>query len=107
VQEKDPLTAAAEISGAKSAFALPERPSIAVLPFTNMSSDLEQDYFADGITDDIITALSYWRWLFVIARNSTFAYALRSVTAMRARTPVTMCPTCDHAPVRGMAEVPQ
>jgi TolB-like protein len=83
VQEKAPVSKAPvlapEVSVAKAAFALPERPSIAVLPFTNMSSDPEQDYFADGITDDIITALSYWRWLFVIARNSTFAYRGREI----------------------------
>jgi adenylate cyclase len=51
-----------------------ERPSIAVLPFDNMSSDPEQDYLADGITEDLITALSKVRWFFVIARNSTFTY---------------------------------
>src|SRR5262244_539039 len=53
---------------------LPERPTIAVLPFNNVSGDPEQDYFVDGITEDIITALSKWRWFLVIARNSTFAY---------------------------------
>jgi len=53
---------------------LPDKPSIAVLPFQNMSGDREQDYFSDGITEDIITALSKLRWFFVIARNSTFAY---------------------------------
>jgi TolB-like protein len=79
VREKAPVLAPSEVSDAKLAFAPPQRPSIAVLPFTNMSSDPEQDYFADGITDDIITALSYWRWLFVIARNSTFAYRGRDV----------------------------
>ena len=59
--------------------ALPDKPSIAVLPFTNMSSDPAQDYFADGITEDIITALSKWRWFFVIARNSSFTYKGRAV----------------------------
>ncbi len=54
--------------------ALPDRPSIAVLPFKNVSGDPEQEYFVDGITEDIITALSKWRWFLVIARNSTFAY---------------------------------
>src|SRR6516165_4610147 len=53
---------------------LPDRPSIAVLPFNNVSGDPEQEYFVDGITEDIITALSKWRWFLVIARNSTFAY---------------------------------
>jgi adenylate cyclase len=53
---------------------LPDKPSIAVLPFTNLSGDPEQEYLADGITEDLITALSKIRWFFVIARNSTFAY---------------------------------
>jgi TolB-like protein/Tfp pilus assembly protein PilF len=61
---------------AKSAPALtpPDKPSIAVLPFQNMSGDPEQEYFADGIVEDIITALSRFSWLMVIARNSTFTY---------------------------------
>ena len=54
--------------------ALPDRPSIAVLAFQNLSSDPEQEYFADGMVDDIISGLSRIRWLFVIARNSSFAY---------------------------------
>ncbi|WP_426527222.1 adenylate/guanylate cyclase domain-containing protein [Bradyrhizobium sp. McL0615] len=54
--------------------ALPDKPSIAVLPFQNMSSDPEQDYFADGMVEDIITALSHYHALFVIARNSSFTY---------------------------------
>ena len=58
--------------------ALPGKPSIAVLPFDNMSKDAEQDYFADGVTEEIITALSRVHWFFVIARNSTFAYKGRS-----------------------------
>ena len=53
---------------------LPDKPSIAVLPFANMSGDPEQEYFADGMVEEIITALSRIRWLFVIARNSTFIY---------------------------------
>jgi TolB-like protein len=61
------------------AMTLPDRPSIAVLPFTNMSGDPERDYFADGMTEDIITELSRMRWLFVIARNSTFTYKGRGV----------------------------
>jgi len=56
----------------RPALPLPDKPSIAVLPFQNMSGDPEQDYFADGITEDLITALSHFRWFFVIARNSTF-----------------------------------
>ena len=59
--------------------ALPDKPSIAVLPFLNMSGDPEQEYFADGITEDITTALSHHRWFFVIARNSTFAYKGRAI----------------------------
>src|SRR6202035_3890283 len=59
--------------------ALPDKPSIAVLPFQNMSGDAEQEYFADGMVEDIITGLSRFKWLFVIARNSTFAYKGRSV----------------------------
>ena len=58
---------------------LPDRPSIAVLPFNNLSSVPEQEYFADGVVEDIITALSRMRWLFVIARNSSFTYKGRSV----------------------------
>ena len=58
---------------------LPDKPSIAVLAFQNMSGDVEQEYFADGIAEDIITALSKSRWLFVIARNSSFTYKGRSV----------------------------
>jgi TolB-like protein len=57
---------------------LPDKPSVAVLPFTNMSGDAEQDYFADGMVEDIITALSHIRWLFVIARNSSFTYKGRA-----------------------------
>jgi TolB-like protein len=57
---------------------LPDRPAIAVLPFQNMSGDPEQDYFSDGISEDIITALSKLRWFFVIARNSSFAYRNKS-----------------------------
>ncbi len=58
---------------------LPDRPAIAVLPFTNMSGEPEQEYFSDGISEDIITALSKLRWFFVIARNSSFIYKGKSV----------------------------
>jgi adenylate cyclase len=61
------------------ALPLPRKPSIAVLPFKNMSGDLEQEYFADGIVEEIITALSRMRWLFVIAHNSSFTYKGRAV----------------------------
>jgi TolB-like protein len=69
------LNAAAELQSARSeALPLPDKPSIAVLPFVNMSGDAEQQYFSDGITEDIITELSRFRDLFVIARHSSFAY---------------------------------
>ena len=58
---------------------LPDKPSIAVLPFQNMSGDPEQEYFADGMVEEIITALSRFHWLFVIARNSSFTYKGRAV----------------------------
>jgi len=58
---------------------VPGKPSVAVLPFQNMSGDPEQEYFADGMVEEIITALSRIRWLFVIARNSTFTYKGRAV----------------------------
>ena len=61
------------------ALALPDRPSIAVLPFLNLSGDPEQDYFVDGVVEDIIVALSRMSWLFVIARNSSFTYKGRAV----------------------------
>jgi adenylate cyclase len=63
----------------KPALALPDKPSIAVLPFQNMSGDPEQEYFADGIVEDMITALSRFKALFVIARNSSFTYKGRAV----------------------------
>ena len=65
------------------ALALPDRPSIAVLPFANMSGEAEQEYFADGVVEDIITALSRMSWLFVIARNSSFVYKGRAVDVKR------------------------
>ena len=61
------------------ALPLPDRPSIAVLPFANMSEDPDQEHFADGISEDLITGLSRIHWLFVIARNSTFVYKNRAV----------------------------
>jgi TolB-like protein/class 3 adenylate cyclase len=66
-------------SGVAAPLPLPEKPSIAVLPFQNMSGDPEQEYFADGMVEEIITALSRIRWLFVIARNSSFTYKGKSV----------------------------
>jgi TolB-like protein/DNA-binding SARP family transcriptional activator len=64
---------------AASAPSLPEKPSVAVLPFSNLSGDLQQEYFADGMVDDIVTGLARIKWLFVIARNSTFSYKGRAV----------------------------
>ena len=64
---------------AKPSLPIPDKPSIAVLPFQNMSGDPEQEYFADGMVEDIITGLSRFRWLFVIARNSSFTYKGRAV----------------------------
>lgn len=58
---------------------LPDRPSLAVLPFANMSGDPDQEYFADGISEDLITGLAHIRWLFVIARNSSFVYKHRAI----------------------------
>jgi adenylate cyclase len=58
---------------------LPDKPSIAVMPFNNISGDPDQEYFADGVVEEIITALSHTRWLFVIARNSSFTYKGRAV----------------------------
>jgi adenylate cyclase len=62
---------------------LPDKPSIAVLPFANMSGDPEQEYFGDGMVEEIITALSRIRWLFVIARNSTFTYKDQAIDVKR------------------------
>ena len=85
VREERPAASATEAApAAKPALALPERPSIAVLPFSNLSGDPDQEYFADGTVEDIITGLSRIKWLFVIARNSSFAYKGRSVGARQA-----------------------
>ncbi len=77
VEQTDAGPARAE--PARPALPLPDRPAIAVLPFANMSGDLEQEYFSDGISEDIVTALSKLRWFFVIARNSSFIYKGKSV----------------------------
>ena len=70
--ERSSLSEPAIGTSTKPPLALPDKPSIAVLPFQNMSGDPEQEYFADGIAEDVITQLSKWRSLFVIARNSSF-----------------------------------
>jgi adenylate cyclase len=67
------------VQSVQPALPLPDKPSIAVLPFANMSGDPEQEYFADGMVEEIITALSKMRWFFVIARNSSFTYKGRAV----------------------------
>ncbi|MBN9273331.1 MAG: winged helix-turn-helix domain-containing protein [Mesorhizobium sp.] len=79
VREEDGAPGAAPAGQPAPCPELPDRPSIAVLPFANMSGDPEQDYFADGMVEDIITGLSRIRWLFVIARNSSFTYKGRAV----------------------------
>ena len=76
---RDAASAAAAHERAARRFPLPDRPAIAVLPFVNMSGDPEQEYFSDGISEDIITALSKLRWFFVIARNSSFIYKGKAV----------------------------
>ena len=84
---------------------LPDRPSMAILPFTNMSQDVEQEYFADGLTEDLITALAKYRWFFVIARNSSFTYQgpRVSVAAGRPRARRALCPRGQHSPIRQSA----
>ncbi|MGH8703088.1 MAG: winged helix-turn-helix domain-containing protein [Burkholderiales bacterium] len=79
VQEEEAATAVAAGVPGKVPFILPDKPSIAVLPFTNMSGDPEQTYFADGMAEEIITSLSRCNWLFVIARNSSFTYKDKTV----------------------------
>jgi adenylate cyclase len=71
--------APSRVAEAESPPPLPDKPSIAVLPFQNMSGDPEQEYFADGMVEEIITALSRFKWLFVIARNSSFTFKGRAV----------------------------
>jgi TolB-like protein len=89
VREAQPLDGSLQADGAQSYEALanmltlPDRPSIAVLPFQNLSGDPEQEYFADGVVEEIITELSRIRWLFVIARNSSFTYKGRAVDVRR------------------------
>jgi TolB-like protein len=74
VSLKPPRTSASIPPAQSPALALPDKPSFAVLPFSNMSGDHEQEYFSDGITDDLITDVSRLPGLFVIARDSTFTY---------------------------------
>lgn len=74
-----PGSSAAEVFAPGRPLPVPDKPSIAVLPFANMSGDPAQDYFSDGIAEDIITILSRYRWFFVIARGSSFAYSTRGI----------------------------
>jgi TolB-like protein/Tfp pilus assembly protein PilF len=74
-----PVFMSSEIPRPGEVLPLPNKPSIAVLPFENLSGDREQEYFADGMVEEVITALSRMGWLFVIARNSSFAYKSRAV----------------------------
>jgi adenylate cyclase len=78
-----PTTVSSAAAAAKTDLSSTNRPSIAVLPFANMSGDPEQEYFADGISEDIITGLSKLRWFFVIARNSSFTYKGKAVDVKR------------------------
>ena len=71
------------VHNTRERLAPPDRPSIAVLPFTNMSGDPDQEFFSDGITEDIITELSRTRWLIVIARNSSFTYKGHPIAVKR------------------------
>ncbi|WP_032831852.1 winged helix-turn-helix domain-containing protein [Pseudomonas sp. GM78] len=81
-QARPPDTEQPAVLKPAPALVLPDKPSITVLPFQNLSGDPEQEYFADGVVEDIIAALSRIRWLFVIARNSSFTYKGQAVDAM-------------------------
>ena len=72
--ESQPARGSVPVQDQGDTFTLPDKPSIAVLPFTNISGDQEYEYFSDGMTEEIITGLSQCSWLFVIARNSSFTY---------------------------------
>jgi adenylate cyclase len=83
VADAAPILVKGAAVAAKTEVSSTDRPSIAVLPFANMSGDPEQEYFADGISEDIITGLSKLRWFFVIARNSSFTYKGKAVDVKR------------------------
>jgi TolB-like protein len=78
-QDGTATLADSRVESSEPVLALPDKPSIAVLPFENMSGDPEQEYFADGMVEEIITALSRFKWLFVIARNSSFTFKGKAV----------------------------
>src|SRR5262249_2851905 len=81
--QAEPATKDAEPEKPPAPLALPDRPAIAVLPFLNMSGDSEQEFFADGITEDILTELSRFRELFVISRNSAFVYKGKPINVQK------------------------
>ena len=83
IENAAPIAVKVAAAAAKTEVSSADRPSIAVLPFANMSGDPEQEYFADGISEDIITGLSKLRWFFVIARNSSFTYKGKAVDVKR------------------------
>ena len=78
---------------------LPDKPSIAVLPFANISGDREEEYFIDGMVEEIITALSRIRRLFVLARNSSFSYRVQSVDVKQVRRELVGLNGCDDGTV--------
>src|SRR5216683_2974115 len=96
VSLRGPTTTASIPTSQPSVLPLPDKPSIAVLPFTNMSDDPKQEYFSDGITEDLITALSKLPVLFVIARNSTFTYKGKAVKVQQVGGSL-VCSTCWRA----------
>ena len=83
IESSTPISVIGAAAATKTEVSSTNRPSIAVLPFANMSGDPEQEYFADGISEDIITGLSKLRWFFVIARNSSFTYKGKAVDIKR------------------------
>src|SRR5262249_46053706 len=96
-----PAAVADPMQQPRPALALPDKPAVAVLPFTNMSGEADQEYFADGITDDIITELSRFSELFVIARNSSFQYkANRPTYAKSGGSLAWVCIGGQHPPKR-------
>jgi len=91
-----PAAAPEQVKAPSPALPLPDKPSIAVLPFANLSGDPEQEYFADGMVEEIITALSRIHWLFVIARNSSFTYKGQAVDVKQVARELG-CATCSKA----------
>src|SRR5262249_32619787 len=85
VYRAGPASAPERLAAPPTALPLPDKPSIAVLPFANLSGEPEQEYFVDGMVDEIITALSRIRWLFVIARNSSFTYKGKAIDVKQVR----------------------